>query len=60
MLGDRLDTDIEGGQSAGLSTCLVLTGVTDQATLDSSPIKPTWVFADLNALTGSLQESIRA
>ena len=27
MLGDRLDTDIEGGRAAGMDTALVLTGV---------------------------------
>ena len=29
MVGDRLDTDIEGGNSAGFETALVLTGVHD-------------------------------
>jgi 4-nitrophenyl phosphatase len=57
MLGDRLDTDIQGGQNAGLNTCLVLTGVTDQAALAHSPIKPTWVFSDLMELTAALDEA---
>jgi ribonucleotide monophosphatase NagD (HAD superfamily) len=60
MLGDRLDTDIEGGQKAGLKTCLVLTGVADQAAVDASPVKPTWVFPDLVALTDALRKSIHA
>lgn len=49
-LGDRLDTDIEGGQRAGLQSILVLTGVTTRALLAQSPIQPNWVFEDLVAL----------
>jgi len=59
MLGDRLDTDIQGGHDAGLKTCLVLTGVSDRAAVDVSPIKPTWVYPDLMALTAALKESPR-
>ena len=33
MIGDRLDTDIEGGRVAGMPTLLVLTGVSDAAEL---------------------------
>lgn len=57
MLGDRLDTDIQGGLNAGLNTCLVLTGVTDRDTLAQSPVKPTWVFSDLVELTAALEEA---
>ncbi len=37
MVGDRLDTDIQGGQAASLNTCLVLTGVTDQERACTQP-----------------------
>lgn len=33
MVGDRLDTDIMFGQNGGLTTCLVLSGVTTEEQL---------------------------
>lgn len=54
-LGDRLETDILGGQRAGLRTALVLTGVTDRRTLSESSINPDWVFDDLDAVCLSLK-----
>jgi 4-nitrophenyl phosphatase len=53
--GDRLDTDILGGQRAGLRTALLLTGVTRAEELAGSPIKPDWVFPDLPAFTSALR-----
>jgi 4-nitrophenyl phosphatase len=51
MLGDRLETDILGGQNAGLRTIFVLTGANDEADLVASPVKPDWVFQDIQELT---------
>jgi glycerol 3-phosphatase-2 len=52
MVGDRLDTDIEGGRSAGIDTLLVLTGVTGLEELaDASPHeRPTYLAPDLGGL----------
>jgi glycerol-1-phosphatase len=53
MVGDRLDTDVEGGRAAGMPTLLVLTGVADAAELLAAPpeLRPDYVAADLEALT---------
>jgi ribonucleotide monophosphatase NagD (HAD superfamily) len=47
VVGDRLDTDVLGGKEAGLTTILVLSGVTTRLDLESSSIEPDMVFEDL-------------
>jgi glycerol-1-phosphatase len=53
MIGDRLDTDIEGGRVAGMPALLVLTGVSDATELLAAPPerRPDYVAADLSCLT---------
>lgn len=52
VVGDRLDTDIEGAHAGGVDSLLVLTGVTDPAGLlaASPPHRPRYVAADLRGL----------
>ncbi|RII18921.1 putative hydrolase YutF [Streptomyces sp. YIM 130001] len=52
VVGDRLDTDIEGAFNGEVDSLLVLTGVTDGAALLAAPPehRPTYVDADLRGL----------
>ncbi|MBX0285546.1 HAD-IIA family hydrolase [Haloarcula salinisoli] len=47
VVGDRLGTDILLGERAGMQTALVMTGVTDDATLAASDVKPDHVLDSL-------------
>ncbi len=60
VVGDRLDTDIEGAVAGGVDSLLVLTGVTDvRALLAASPVRrPTFVAADLRALSAPLPRAV--
>lgn len=50
--GDRLDTDIEGANAAGLDSLFVLTGASrlKDVVLAERPARPTYVAADLSGL----------
>jgi ribonucleotide monophosphatase NagD (HAD superfamily) len=57
MVGDRLTTDIAGGQGAGLHTILVLSGVTSREHVQSSTIKPDFIFDDITDLANHLVDN---
>ena len=49
VVGDRLETDVDGANRAGVPSLLVLTGVASAADLVAAPagLRPTYVAADL-------------
>jgi HAD superfamily hydrolase (TIGR01450 family) len=53
VVGDRLDTDIEGARAVGYDSLLVMTGVTDLGVLAAAPpeLRPSYVAADLGGLS---------
>jgi phosphoglycolate/pyridoxal phosphate phosphatase family enzyme len=50
IVGDRLDTDVQGGRNAGIATILALSGSTTEEDLIISEIKPDYVIRDLRDL----------
>jgi 4-nitrophenyl phosphatase len=58
MLGDRLDTDIEGAHRAGLQSIMVLTGVSTRADLEGSAVQPELVVDDLPHLTALWKQAL--
>ncbi|MEP6761654.1 MAG: HAD-IIA family hydrolase [Sporichthyaceae bacterium] len=49
VVGDRLDTDIEGANRAGVDSLLVLTGVTSPSEMvcSAAPLRPSYIAEDL-------------
>jgi glycerol-1-phosphatase len=50
IVGDNLDSDIAGGERAGLTTILVLTGTSGRDDLAAAGVRPDLVLPDLAAL----------
>lgn len=50
MIGDRMDTDILGGLESGMTTCLVLSGVTTMEIMNQFPYQPDYVFENLGEI----------
>jgi 4-nitrophenyl phosphatase len=55
VIGDRLDTDILGGQNAGLTSLLVLSGVTTVAQAKVDAVQADYVFEDIGEVAAALQ-----
>lgn len=56
MVGDRLETDILGGNQLGIKTAAVLTGVTSRTEINQKDIKPDYIFEDIADLHRALLE----
>lgn len=54
-IGDRLGTDILGAVRADIRSLLVLTGVSTEDELKTIDYQPTWVMADIRAVTQALR-----
>ncbi len=54
VIGDRLDTDILGGQRAGLTTLVVLSGIASAEDVKKDAIQADYVFADIGAIADAL------
>ncbi len=54
MIGDRMDTDVIAGIEAGLSTILVLSGVTTEEDIEKFPYRPSRVVGSVAELIGEL------
>jgi len=54
VVGDRLDTDLLLGERAGMTTVLVLSGVTDRADLADSEVDPDHVLETLGGVESVL------
>jgi HAD superfamily hydrolase (TIGR01450 family) len=54
LVGDNLESDVQGAQAVGMRTVLTLTGVTRREDLLAVPKErqPDWVVEDLNELAG--------
>jgi 4-nitrophenyl phosphatase len=50
ILGDRLETDIDGGRQAGLKTVLVTTGIDDECSVWQKGIEPDLIVSSLDML----------
>jgi NagD protein len=55
MIGDRMDTDVVAGLEAGMSTVLVLTGVTRREEAERYPYRPTRIVDSIADLLPALE-----
>ncbi|MHC1781268.1 MAG: HAD-IIA family hydrolase [Anaerolineaceae bacterium] len=58
MVGDRLYTDIALGESAGITTCLVLSGETSRNEVPDSLFQPDYIFENLGELGKWLEDQV--
>ena len=55
IIGDRMDTDILAGIECGLDTALVLSGVSDRATVETFPYRPRLILNGVGDIPAAAQ-----
>jgi len=50
MIGDRMDTDIIAGIESGMTTCLVLSGITTREMAQRFPYQPDYIFRNIGEI----------
>jgi NagD protein len=50
IIGDRMDTDIVAGIEAEIDTCLVLSGISEERTIDEFAYRPHYVLKGVNEI----------
>jgi len=50
MIGDRMDTDIIAGIESGMTTCLVLSGITTREMAHRFPYQPDYIFKNIGEI----------
>ena len=50
IIGDRMDTDIVAGIEAEIDTCLVLSGISDENTIDEFAYRPHFILQGVHEL----------
>lgn len=56
VFGDRIYTDVKSGLNAGVTAVLVMSGETDQKTLEESDVKPDIILNDCGEIINILKE----
>ena len=59
MVGDRLNTDIEGGKAVGMQSILVLSGVSTLEEVNKLEDKPDYILKDISELAERLRQTHR-
>ncbi|AWW27315.1 HAD-IIA family hydrolase [Acetobacterium carbinolicum] len=54
IIGDRMDTDIIAGIESGLTTFLVLSGVSTRETVDDFPYRPNYILTGIDEIVDGL------
>ena len=57
MIGDRMDTDVISGLESGMSTVLVLSGISDEETVKQYAYRPSVVLGGVGDIVKEAKKS---